>query len=458
MALFPALVAIMLAGEAHRPVREAGARFHDTARATAVLDARDALLARAGAGRVVRTATPGAARLQVRDLAVRHPGRRAATPSLAALDAAGGELLVVAGPSGAGKTTLLQVLAGTVDEAAEARGTVAVGGRVVVLGQDPQLPHAATVGEALGGAGPTGPAVLRRLGLDLDPDAPLGEAGSTLSAGQRRRLALARVLGDALADPAGTLVLLDEPTAHLDADAERAVVTELRALARAGALVVAVAHREALRAGADRVVDLGGSAGSVAANGRFAASTRANSPLAPSTPPANGEFRRLEAANSAFAAAAPKPWRGLPGAVVLGVGAALAGVALTASAAWLIARAAAQPPVLTLSIAVVAVRAFAVARPLLRYLERLAAHEDGLARVVRWRRRVVADLARRVPGAVAGRRGHLLARVVDDVDVRLDGLVRGALPLVVAGLALPLLLATATWASPAVGAAVVPGL
>jgi ATP-binding cassette subfamily C protein CydCD len=455
MALFPALVAILLAGEAHRPVREAGARFHDTARATAVLDERDALLARAGAGRVVRTATPGPARLRVRDLAVRHPGRRDATPSLAALDAAGGELLVVAGPSGAGKTTLLRVLAGTLDEAAEARGTVEVGGRVVVLGQDPQLPHAATVGEALG----AGATVLRRLGLDLDPEAPLGEAGSTLSAGQRRRLALARVLGDALADPAGTVVLLDEPTAHLDGAAERAVLRELRDLARAGALVVAVAHRDALRAGADRVVELGAV---FAAKDASPASEAARVTLAapPVAAPAGAEDASPapRAPEVTFAATSPGARRGLPAAVVLGVGAVLAGVALTASAAWLIARATAQPPVLTLSIAVVAVRAFAVARPLLRHLERLTAHADGLARVVRWRRRVVADLVRRVPGAVAGRRGHLLARVVDDVDVRLDGLVRGVLPLVVAGLALPLLLAAAALASPAAAAALVPGL
>ncbi|WP_433787019.1 thiol reductant ABC exporter subunit CydC [Actinomycetospora sp. CA-101289] len=454
MTLFPALVAILLAGEAHRPVREAGARFHDTARATAVLDERDALLGRAVVGRVARTAAPGPARLRVRDLTVRHPGRRDATPSLAALDAAGGELLVVAGPSGAGKTTLLRVLAGTLDEAADARGTVEVAGRVVVLGQDPQLPHAATVGEALGGASP---AVLRRLGLDLDPDAPLGEAGSTLSAGQRRRLALARVLGDALADPAGAVVLLDEPTSHLDADAERAVVRELRDLARAGALVVAVAHREALRAGADRVVEVGGDAAKVTSPASEAAKVTLAAPAGGTRAGAKVTSPASRAREVTFAAT-PRAWRGLPAAMVLGVGAALAGVALTASAAWLIARAAAQPPVLTLSIAVVAVRAFAVARPLLRYLERLAAHADGLARVVRWRRRVVADLARRVPGAVAGRRGHLLARVVDDVDVRLDGLVRGVLPLVVAALALPLLLAAAALASPAVASAVAPGL
>src|SRR5207237_19602 len=117
-----------------------------------------------------------------------------------------------------------------------------------------------------------------------------------------------------------------------------------------------------------------------------------------------------------------------------------AGVALTGSAAWLIARASAQPPVLALSIAVVAVRGFAIARPLLRHVGRVAAHDDALGRMVRWRRGVVAALVDRVPGALAGRRGHLLARVVDDVEVRLDGLLRGTLPLLVAAVALPVVL------------------
>ncbi|MDD7967655.1 thiol reductant ABC exporter subunit CydC [Actinomycetospora lemnae] len=469
MALHPALVAILLAGEAHRPLREAGARFHEDARATAVLDERDAVLAGAASASLVRSVVPGPARVRVRGLEVRHPGRWAATPSLPALDAEGGVLAVVAGPSGAGKTTLLRALAGTLDDAASSAGTVEVQGRVVVLGQHPQLPHAATVREALGEGSAEGSAegpadLLRRLGLGLDLDAPLAEGGRSLSSGQRRRLALARVLGEASADPAGAVVLLDEPTAHLDADAERAVVTELRALARRGALVLAVAHRPALRDAADRVVELGARAGSGAANGRFAASTRTNGAFAASTgaPPqaANGDFGRLEAANSAFAAtpASPADRRGLPLAVLLGAGAAVAGVALTASAAWLIARAAAQPPILTLSIAVVAVRGFAIARPVLRHLERVTAHADGLARMVRWRRRVVAALAERVPGAVAGRRGHLLARVTDDVDVRLDGLVRGVLPLAAAALALPLLLGVAILASTAVALALLPGL
>ncbi|WP_345382129.1 ABC transporter transmembrane domain-containing protein, partial [Actinomycetospora straminea] len=464
MALYPALVAILLAGEAHRPLREAGARFHEDARATAVLDERDAVLAPARLSSLVRSTAVGRARVRVRGLEVRHPGRRAATPSVPALDADGGSLVVVAGPSGAGKTTLLRALAGTLDDAAASAGTVEVRGHVVVLGQHPQLPHAATVREALGAGSAD---LLRRLGLEVDLDVPLAEGGRSLSSGQRRRLALARVLGEASADPAGTVALLDEPTAHLDADAERAVVAELRALARRGALVLAVAHRPALRDAADRVVELGapgGGAGSEAANGRFAASRRTNGAFAAAAAApevrANGDFARVEAANSAFAPtpARPADRRGLPLAILLGVGAAVAGVALTASAAWLIARAAAQPPILTLSIAVVAVRGFAIARPVLRHLEQVTAHADGLARMVRWRRRVVAALAERVPGAVAGRRGHLLARVTDDVDVRLDGLVRGVLPLAVAALALPLLLAAATLAGGTVAAALLPGL
>ena len=490
MALYPALVAILLAGEAHRPLREAGARFHDNARATAVLDERDALLAPVVPAAPERSVAAGPARVRVRELSVTHPGRRVPTPAPTRFEAAGGELVVVAGPSGAGKTTLLRALAGTLDDAATSAGTVEVRGRLLVLGQHPQLPHAATVGEALGAGSPD---LLRRLGLPLDPSLPLAEAGRSLSSGQRRRLALAAVLGDADTDPVGTVVLLDEPTAHLDGDSERAVVAELRALAARGALVLAVAHRPALREAADRVVELAADPGGardalgashaardalapglaavpadpVGARDALGASHAARDALAPglAAVPADpvGARDALSASHAARDALAatppPRPrGRGLASAVVLGAGAAVAGVALTASAAWLIARAAAQPPILTLSIAVVAVRGFAILRPVLRHLERVTAHADGLARMVRWRRQVVAALAQRVPGAVAGRRGHLLARVTDDVDVRLDGLVRGVLPLAVAALALPVLLGVAGLASPVLAAALLPGL
>jgi ATP-binding cassette subfamily C protein CydCD len=115
-------------------------------------------------------------------------------------------------------------------------------------------------------------------------------------------------------------------------------------------------------------------------------------------------------------------------AVGFGVLSGVAGVVLTGAAAWLLVRAATMPPVLTLSTAVVIVRGSAVIRPLARYLERLNAHGVAFARLGRWRAEVFADLVPRVPGVGLHRRGELLGRIVEDVDARVDGLLRGRLP------------------------------
>jgi ATP-binding cassette subfamily C protein CydCD len=136
--------------------------------------------------------------------------------------------------------------------------------------------------------------------------------------------------------------------------------------------------------------------------------------------------------------------------VVLGSGSSLAGLLLTGAAAWLLVRAASMPPVLTLSAAVVLVRGSAVARPLLRYLERLVAHDVAFARLGARRARVYAALVPRVPGPRLRRRGDLLTRVVDDVDAQVDGLLRGSLPALAAAAALALTTAAAIWITPGV--------
>lgn len=103
--------------------------------------------------------------------------------------------------------------------------------------------------------------------------------------------------------------------------------------------------------------------------------------------------------------------------VVFGVLAALSTVALLATSAFLITRAAEQPPILYLSMAVVGVRAFALGRAFFRYLERLASHDAAFRQL----ETVRVDLLKRlIPLAPDGlgrtRRGSLLSSLVSDVD------------------------------------------
>ena len=421
LGLAPALVAILLAPEAYRPIREVGARFHDVARASRVADG---LVSTSGGYRPSKCSRG----VHATALRVRYPHRRGDALVLDALTVAPGELVALAGESGAGKTTLLRVLAGAI---APDAGTTDVGGPVQYLPQRPTLPHARTVAEAVGVADPR--PVLAALDLPLHPDDPLAEEGGSVSAGQRERLALARVLAALEADPDQT-VLLDEPTAHLDPATEARVLGLLRRAAARGAAVLVVAHRPAALAAADRVVTL-------------------SRPVGSTPPVAVSPALPAAAVPSARRRAFPTTT-----AVALGAGSVLAGLVLTAASTWLIVRADARPPVLTLSIAVVIVRGTAILRPLLRYLERLVVHDDALARVAGWRRRLVATLVDRVPGAVAGRRGDLLTRAVDDVEVRLDGLVRGRQPVLVALVVVPLVLLVAWAAVPATVPALLVGL
>ena len=121
------------------------------------------------------------------------------------------------------------------------------------------------------------------------------------------------------------------------------------------------------------------------------------------------------------------------GAVALGVLALGSAIALAAVSAWLIARASQMPPVLTLSMATVAVRAFGISRGVFRYLERLASHAVALRGMAALRTRMYAELAAgRIESVAALRRGDLLARVGADVDTVGDVVVRGLLPAAVA--------------------------
>jgi ATP-binding cassette subfamily C protein CydC len=136
----------------------------------------------------------------------------------------------------------------------------------------------------------------------------------------------------------------------------------------------------------------------------------------------------------AIAAMRPDPWR-LALATLTGSAALAMTIALMGTSGWLISRAAQRPPVMYLMVAVVAVRAFGIGRGVLRYAERLAAHDVALRGVVALRETLYLRLAAADPTTAARlRRGDLLARVGADVDTVGDVVVRSLLPFATAAL------------------------
>ncbi|GAA2295036.1 hypothetical protein GCM10010149_49080 [Nonomuraea roseoviolacea subsp. roseoviolacea] len=119
-------------------------------------------------------------------------------------------------------------------------------------------------------------------------------------------------------------------------------------------------------------------------------------------------------------------------AVLAGAGADLAGLGLIAAAAWLITRAAEQPPLAALSVAIVATRAFATGKGVLRYAERLTGHDVALRAQAATREELYEALIPPRPPRHGG--ADLLSRMVDDTEAVQDLLVRALIPAAAAAL------------------------
>ena len=276
IAFLPTLAVLILAPEFFMPLRRLAANYHDgaagreaAARVMAILDAP--------APRPVERPAPSATRdgalgeIAFEGVTVAYPGRPEAALAGVDLVLAAGQRTAVVGASGAGKSTLAGLLLRFLEPSA---GRITVGGldlatmdaaawrsRIAYVPQAPHLFHG-TVAENIRLARPdaTDEQVIRAAReadaagfIDDLPDGyatAIGEDGVRLSGGQRQRIAIARAfLRDA------DLVVLDEPTAHLDPDAEAAVAAAIDRLAM-GRTVVVITHRDSLVAGADAVIEL----------------------------------------------------------------------------------------------------------------------------------------------------------------------------------------------------------
>ncbi|MFB6724491.1 thiol reductant ABC exporter subunit CydD [Kribbella sp. NPDC056345] len=266
LGLQTALMVLILAPEAYLPLRQVGMHFHASADGVAAGEEVFRVLETPLPERGERTDVPDlrSNTLQLFDVTVRYPGR--SEPALDAFDleVRPGEVVALSGASGAGKSTVLAVLLGFV---VPERGVVVVGGSAAdefdpsewrrQFAWVPQRPglRLGTVADnvRLGRPGASDDDV--RLALlaagagELELDKAVGERGQLLSGGQQRRVALARAL-----ITEAPVLLLDEPTAGLDAEAEATVVAGLRATGRT---VLMVAHRPALIAAADRNIVVG---------------------------------------------------------------------------------------------------------------------------------------------------------------------------------------------------------
>jgi len=137
---------------------------------------------------------------------------------------------------------------------------------------------------------------------------------------------------------------------------------------------------------------------------------------------------------------------------LLGGIATASGVALTATSGWLIARAAERPIILTLMTAIVAVRAFGIARPVFRYWERVVSHDAALATLADRRTSVYEALIPLTPARLGRRRrSDVLTAVVHDISDEVDAQVRVTVPVISSAVAGVVAIGFTTAISPSIG-------
>ena len=290
MELFPAIAVLVLAAEVYLPLRLVGQQFHASTDGLAAVDAAFEIHnAPAAAGKVdtgdeaTRPAAPSLSRTSIvlRDLSV--AGRDRLAPAHLTDVIPPGQITALRGASGEGKSTTIAAILGLLTPTTggvllrtEEGNSIALSeiDRESLWAQVAWLPQRPVVGpgtlrEILHESLPAGIApgteearaliarASRATGLDTHVadvhgwDVELGRGGTGLSVGQRQRVALTTALLEAK-----PLVILDEPTSHLDGASEAMIVRLLETLREQGSSVLVTAHRQALLDVADQVIDV----------------------------------------------------------------------------------------------------------------------------------------------------------------------------------------------------------
>lgn len=512
LGLDTAILVLLLAPECYQPLRDVGAAYHQSEDGVAALRSAqkiiDAPLPAAAADSAAQETAVQKAQsstIAVEDLSVSYPARpavltnlslnldrRVATTQGETAQGERGAVIGVMGESGCGKSTLLNVFSGAVreglvptgsEEPVHLTGSVTGLGTTLVIPQSPvftaptvqtemalyalsateaERERAATLlGEAMDSkklsvtdaesALLVGP--LAQLGMEkltaLEPGA--------LSAGQARRLAVARTLARAEAiyraggEQTVLTVLVDEPTAHLDAYSAYLVTRALHRLAELGATVLIVTHEQELAAGCDTLVravqTAQGYTWTAEANtARVAVPAQAPAHLLKDRAEYEAESTALAGASAAAEVkeatpaglfASPRTLKELTGIgvraatgpVIMAAITSLMAAALTALSGWLIVRAAEGPAMMYLMVAIVGVRFFGLGRACARYAERLMTHSKVLAAANILRLRAWVGAWQSVSSVRALLRGDaLLERLVGGIDELRDGVPRVIIP------------------------------
>ena len=507
LGLDTAILVLLLAPECYQPLRDVGAAYHQSEDGVAALRSAqkiiDAPLPAAAADSAEQSAASQKAQpstIAVEDLSVSYPARPAVLTNLslnlnrrvATAQGERGAVIGVMGESGCGKSTLLNVFSGAVreglvptgsEEPVHLTGSVTGLGTTLVIPQSPVFTAptvqtemalyalSATEAERERAAALLGEAMDSKKLSVTDAESallvgPLAQLGmqkltalepGALSAGQARRLAVARTLARAEAiyraggEQTVLTVLVDEPTAHLDAYSAYLVTRALHRLAELGATVLIVTHEQELAAGCDTLVravqTAQGYTWTAEANtARVEVPEQAPAHLLKDRAEYEAESTALAGASAAAEVEEAEPAglfaslrtlkeltgigvRAATGPVIMAAITSLMAAALTALSGWLIVRAAEGPAMMYLMVAIVGVRFFGLGRACARYAERLMTHSKVLAAANILRLRAWVGAWQSVSSVRALLRGDaLLERLVGGIDELRDGVPRVIIP------------------------------